>query len=65
MLLDPPVNMLNMSSGWESDRGTLTLSSGRSISSAISMAIAVVMPWPTSRPGEGVGDGAVLVSPRP
>ena len=48
MVFDPPVNMLNPSSGRESDKGTLTFSSGRSISSAISMAIAVSMPWPTS-----------------
>jgi hypothetical protein len=51
MVFDPPVNMLNMSSGLASDSGTLTFSSGRSISSAISMPIAVVMPWPTSARG--------------
>ena len=49
--LEPPVSWFQISSGRASARVTFTLSIGRSISSAISMVIAVVMPWPTSARG--------------
>jgi hypothetical protein len=45
---EPPVSMLNSSSGRASDIGTSTFSTGTSISSAMTIAIAVVMPVPTS-----------------
>jgi hypothetical protein len=51
MVFEPPVNWLNTSSGRASASVTLTLSIGRSISSAIVIATAVVMPCPTSARG--------------
>jgi hypothetical protein len=51
MVFEPPVNWLNRSSGRASASVTVTLSSGTSISSAMVIATAVVMPWPTSARG--------------
>ncbi len=48
MLLDPPVSWLNSSSGRASAWVMRTCESGTSISSAMIMAIAVLIPWPTS-----------------
>ena len=48
---EPPVNWLQTSSGRASASVTLTLSSDRSISSAIVIATAVVIPCPTSARG--------------
>jgi hypothetical protein len=48
---DPPVNWLNTSSGRASARVTFTFPNGRSISSAIVIATAVVIPCPTSARG--------------
>ena len=48
---DPPVNWLNSNSGRASASVMRILSSGRSSSSAISIATDVVMPWPTSARG--------------
>ena len=48
MELDPPVSWFISSSGRASARVIVTLPSGRSSSSATIIAIAVVMPWPTS-----------------
>ena len=48
VVLEPPVSWLNTSSGRAGARVTSTLSSGRSSSSAMSIAVEVVMPWPTS-----------------
>ena len=50
-MLDPPVSWLNTSSGRASASVTLTLPTGRSSSSAMSIADEVVMPWPTSMRG--------------
>ena len=46
--LEPPVSWLKISSGRASARVTVTWSRSRSMYSAIIIAIAVVMPWPTS-----------------
>src|SRR6478735_8264900 len=51
VVLDPPVSWLKTSSGRASARVTRTLVRGTSISSAISMAVEVVMPCPTSARG--------------
>ena len=51
MVLEPPVSWLNSSSGRASASVTCTLSSGRSSSSAMIIAVEVVMPWPTSARG--------------
>jgi hypothetical protein len=48
---DPPVSWLNWNSGRALDKVTCTRWIGMSISSAISIAIVVVMPWPTSARG--------------
>ena len=48
MELEPPVSWLKSSSGRASAWVILTRSTGRSISSAMTMAMAVLMPWPTS-----------------
>lgn len=50
-MLEPPVSWLNSSSGRALARVTRTRSMGTSISSAISMAVEVVIPWPTSARG--------------
>jgi hypothetical protein len=49
--LEPPVSWLNSSSGLASASVTFTRSSGSSISSAIVIATAVVIPCPTSARG--------------
>ncbi len=51
MVFEPPVSWLNSSSGRASARVTVTFSTARFISSAIVIATAVVMPWPTSARG--------------
>ena len=51
VVLEPPVSWLKSSSGRAGARLTLTLSTGRSSSSAMSIAVEVVMPWPTSARG--------------
>ena len=48
VVLDPPVSWLNTSSGRDGARETCTFSTGRSSSSAMMIAVEVVMPWPTS-----------------
>ena len=48
VVLEPPVSWLNSSSWRAGASVTSTLSSGRSSSSAMSIAVEVVMPWPTS-----------------
>ncbi len=50
-MFEPPVSWLNSSSGRASASVTRTCSRGRSSSSAISIAVEVVMPWPTSARG--------------
>ena len=45
---EPPVSWFHTSSGRASASVTRTFSTGSSSSSAISMAVEVVMPWPTS-----------------
>ena len=47
-MVEPPVSWLNSSSGRAGARVTTTFSTGRSSSSAISIAVEVVMPCPTS-----------------
>jgi hypothetical protein len=44
VVLEPPVSWLNSSSGRAGARVTTTRSTGRSSSSAMSMAVEVVMP---------------------
>lgn len=51
VVFEPPVSWLNSSSGRASARVTWIFSSGRSSSSATSIALEVVMPWPTSARG--------------
>ena len=51
VVFEPPVSWLNSSSGRASARVTSTLSTGRSSSSAMIIAVEVVMPWPTSARG--------------
>ena len=51
VLLEPPVSWLKTSSGRAGARVTRTLSTGRSSSSAMIIAVEVVMPWPTSMRG--------------
>ena len=51
MVFEPPVIWANSSSGRASASVTFTLSSGRASSSAMSIAVEVVMPWPTSMRG--------------
>ena len=51
MVFDPPVSWLNSSSGRASASVTETRSTGRSSSSAMSIAVDVVMPWPFSERG--------------
>ena len=51
VVLEPPVSWLNWSSGRAWARVTCTLSTGSSSSSAISIAVEVVMPCPTSMRG--------------
>lgn len=51
MVPEPPVIWLNTSSGRASASVTWTFSTGTSISSAIIIAVEVVMPWPTSARG--------------
>ena len=48
VVLEPPVSWLNTSSGRAGARVTCTFSTGRSSSSAMIIAVEVVMPWPTS-----------------
>ena len=48
VLLEPPVSWLNSSSGRAGARVTCTFSTGRSSSSAMIIAVEVVIPWPTS-----------------
>ena len=61
VVLEPPVSWFNTSSGRASASVTWTLSTGRSSSSAIIIAVEVVMPWPTSVRGQRERRGAVLV----
>ena len=51
MVFEPPVIWFQISSGRASASVTCTLSTATSISSAIVMATAVVIPWPTSARG--------------
>jgi hypothetical protein len=51
VVLDPPVNWFICSSGRASASVTWTLLTGTSSSSAISIAVDVVMPWPVSMRG--------------
>ena len=51
VVLEPPVSWLNSSSGRASARVTTTLSTGRSSSSAMIIAVEVTMPWPFSERG--------------
>lgn len=51
IVFEPPVSWLNTSSGRAFASVTRTFSTGRVSSSAMSMAAAVVMPWPTSARG--------------
>ena len=48
VVFEPPVSWLNTSSGRAGARLTRTLSTGRSSSSAMIIAVEVVMPCPTS-----------------
>ena len=48
VVLEPPVSWLSISSGRAGASVTLTFSTGRSSSSAMIIAVEVVMPWPTS-----------------
>ena len=61
IVFDPPVIWFQTSSGRASASVTCTLSSGRSISSAIVIATAVVIPWPDLGARQGERDGAVGV----
>src|SRR3954447_20885010 len=51
VVLDPAVNWFIISSGRASASVTQTLSTGRSSSSAMIIAVDVVMPWPVSTRG--------------
>jgi hypothetical protein len=51
VVLEPPVSWLNTSSGRASARVTCTFDTGSPSSSAISIAVEVTMPWPTSARG--------------
>jgi hypothetical protein len=51
VVLEPPVSWLKSSSGRASARVTVTLSRGSSSSSAMIIAVEVVMPWPFSDRG--------------
>ena len=48
VVLEPPVSWLKTSSGRAGASVTCTFSTGSSSSSAISIAVEVVIPWPTS-----------------
>ncbi len=48
VVLEPPVSWFQTSSGRAGARVTCTFSRGRSSSSAMVIAVEVVMPWPTS-----------------
>ena len=51
VVFEPPVIWLKTSSGRAGARVTCTFSTGRSSSSAISIAVEVVTPWPFSERG--------------
>ncbi len=51
VVFEPPVSWLKSSSGRASASVTSTLSRGRSSSSAMIIAVEVVMPWPFSDRG--------------
>ncbi len=57
VVFEPPVSWLNTSSGRAGARLTCTFSIGRSSSSAMMIAVDVVMPWPTSI--RGIANDAV------
>jgi hypothetical protein len=67
IVFDPPVIWFQISSGRASASVTFTRDTGTSISSAIVIATAVVMPWPTSARGianETVPSGLTTIAIR-